>query len=269
LTSESSKPDGSHVFFALINAVLIVLSNVAFQQYALYKLEADRVQQSIDGLGGEYSKSLMTESIIEMKNTLALSQMLLLSQRSVMEGLDILLAREHGLTGNLSREEAADLLERNSRLEELIREVANTSSYVAVTGPNLPEYDQKIADEIASLKARKSEASASGSLLWDAGLLLIINALVLTLYSLYLSQFQAQDDSEEKYIRLMKIASTLQMVAAMMVIFGSFIGLVRSSLWLTVMNVLMLVTVALMALQTGTHVMNARKKTEGAEQKMD
>lgn len=244
---------------------MIVLSNVAFEQYALYKLEGDRIQQSIDGLGGDYSKSLMIEAIIEMKNSLSISQVVLLSQRSVMESVDYVIAREHGL-GNLSREEALDLISRNMRLEELMREVANTSSYVSVTGPNLPEYDRQVAGEIAVLEARRDETNVNGGIVWDAGLILVINVLVLTLYSLYLSQFRVSDDAEQRCIRLMKIASTLQMVAGLIVIFGSFTGLVRSNNWLAVMNLLLLAAVGLTVLQTGTHVINARRKARGVKE---
>ena len=243
---------------------MIVVSNVAFQQYALYKLEVERVEQNIDVLGGEYSKSVMMESVIEIKNTLINSQLTLLSQRNVLDCVDRLLAREYGFSDNTTSEEVAFLLERNRFYEDLLSEVANTSAYVSAYGTDLESYNDAVSKAIVSLKERKEVADAKGRLVWNVGLLLIVNVLVLTLYSLYLSQIQTEPEGL-KYTGRIKIANVLQVLLGLFVIFGSFVWGFTSQVLFYLMNVVLIVVIALMILQ-GVDYYASRRKCDASNE---
>jgi hypothetical protein len=257
----SGHRDSSYVFFSLINAVMIVLSNVAFQQYSLYKIDSERIDQTIEKLNGQYSESVMMESIIEMKNALINTQMILMSQRDMLDSLNYLLVKEYGNGSGPPAAEVAGVVHSNAAMVELIKEVANISSYVSYTGTDLSAYNEQVSKEVASLSVRKSEMGAWEQLSWNAGLVLILEVLVLTLYSLYLSQVKQFEPVEERYIRWIKIASTLQVVLGVFMVFGSFVGVARSSIPLYVMNLLLFVTVGLSGLQTGHHMLlKVRKK---------
>jgi len=251
----SGHKDSGYVFFSLINAVMIVLSNVAFQQYSLYKIEAERIDQSIEQLSSQYSESVMMESIIEMKNALINTQMILLSQRDMLESLNYLLVKVYGNGSGPPAAEVAGIIQSNEGMVELVKEVANISSYVSYTGPDLSAYNEEVSKGVESFNRRKSEISALGQLAWNVGLLLILQVLVQTLYSLYLSQVETYRPGEERYIIWIKVVSTLQVVFGVFVIFGSFVGFGRSAVPLYVMNVLLFGTVGLSGLQTGHHVM--------------
>ncbi|MBM3308760.1 MAG: hypothetical protein FJY77_00750 [Candidatus Altiarchaeales archaeon] len=264
---ESDVPKGKgnvYVFFSLISAVMIVVSNVAFQQYALYKLEVERLEQNIDVLGGEYSKSVMMESVIEIKNTLINSQLSLLSQRNVLECVDRLLAREYGFSDNTTSEEVAFLLERNRFYEDLLAEVANTSAFVSTYGTDLESYNDVVSKAVEDLKLRKEVADAKGRLVWNVGLLLVVNVLVLTLYSLYLSQIEAEPEGLE-YTRRIKLANVLQVLLGLLVIFGSFVWGMTSQAGFYLMNLMLLAIIVLMVLQAVGYFASRREAAASNE----
>lgn len=259
-SDNSGHKDDSYVFFSLINAVMIVLSNVAFEQYALYKMEVERIDQTIDNLGGEFSESLLTESIIEIKNTLVNTQLVMLSQMDVLDGFNHLLAKDYGLEDTATSSEIANLIEKNRGLRDLMKEVANTSAYVSYTAPNLPKYKEEVSSKIDLLSKSKFELTESSRLVWNVGLVLILNVLVITLYSLYLFQVKKIEERGLRYARRTRLVSTVQVILGVFVIFGSFLGITRSNIPLYLMNLMLFATVILTGFHTGGHIQSKIKK---------
>jgi hypothetical protein len=255
--------EGSHVFFSLITAVMIVLSNVAFEQYAFYKMESERIDRLIESIDGEYSKTLMLESIVEVKNSLMSLQLMMLSEMKLLDSVNYLLAGEFNMTKGIERPEVAQVIKENLRLSSLLEEVANVSSYVSITGPDLQEYGVEVSRQIAELSAGKGMSEFKGIVVWRVGLLLIINVLVLTLYSLYLSQVKDSTGNGEKYVSRMKVISTLQVVFGVAGIFGMFanlIGPLASNAVLIAMNVLLFASIGFSSLHTAKYLVFWRKR---------
>lgn len=160
--------ESNQIFFSLMSTVMIVLSNAAFQQYALYKLEADRIEVRIEKLKEDYDKSLMMESIIEIKNTLVVSHMVMSSQKNVLEGLEHILAKEYNTTDNTTSEAIEDLANRNKVLVNLMDEITNISAYVSSTAPDLEEYDKEISNETETLNKLKLDSIEKGGIIRES-----------------------------------------------------------------------------------------------------
>ncbi|MFH1126218.1 MAG: hypothetical protein V1703_03765 [Candidatus Altiarchaeota archaeon] len=271
MESEGSKGrDSSYVFFSLLNAVLIVLSNVAFQQYDSYKQEVEHIGQEIDNLGGEYSKFVMIETIIEIKSTLINSQLIMLSQKAMLEEFDHILAREYGLADTVTSAEITGLIERNRVLEDLMREVANTSAYVGYTSPDLKGYDEYVSARTVSLESSKVDYLDKSKVVWKVGLSLILSVFALTLYSFYLSQVKSIEEHELRFVQKIKFATTLQVILGVFVIVATFVDisnanllpnfLLHSNVLPYLMYLILFATVGLIAMQAAGHFRSTIKK---------